>query len=175
MISPSGTTYWGNYGLTGNYGQTAGLWSVADDNPATSEADAFNTVENVFVPNPDAGTLTVRVRAYEINQDGHVETVGLPMDADFALVVSSGISSRGQCCFEDPLTCQRTNTCASEAACALPGYTWFSNKTCAEVCELPGERLCCTDVGICRVATPGCCSGSGGHVVTTCDLCPPVW
>lgn len=75
VTSPSGTIYYGNGGLT------TSLWSVANTPP-----DTKNTEENVFVQNPEAGQWMVEVRATEILQDGHVET--LDLDADFALVVT---------------------------------------------------------------------------------------
>jgi len=75
VVSPSGVEYWGNNGLlTGN-------WSTPGGAP-----DTINTVENVFVRNPEPGLWTVTVLANEINEDGHVETPEL--DADFALVIS---------------------------------------------------------------------------------------
>jgi len=165
VVSPGGQVYWGNYGLS------SGIWSVADPTPFTPDKDAKNTVENVFVQNPTPGTWTVTVRADAINQDGHVETPGT--DADFALVVYSGTGARGQCCFEDPSTCARSVTCASQTACTGLGYTWSSDKTCAEVCVWPGEYLCCIpSTGYCGLASPGCCSGNGGYVVTGCQICP---
>ncbi|GEM_PF-666302 len=75
VISPSGTVYWGNNGLL------AEMWSA----PGGS-ADTIDTVENVFVQNPEEGQWTIEITASEINEDGHVETPEL--DADFALVVS---------------------------------------------------------------------------------------
>ncbi|MGE3181985.1 MAG: S8 family serine peptidase [Phycisphaerae bacterium] len=75
VVSPSGLEYWGNNGLTtGNESVSGGAANVID------------TVENVWLTDPEAGTWTVEVRADEIVQDGHVETPGL--DVDFALVVS---------------------------------------------------------------------------------------
>ena len=75
VTSPTGTVYWGNNGLlTSN-------WSTPGGSP-----NVIDTVENVFVQNPQAGIWTVEVSASEINEDGHVETP--EMDADFALVVS---------------------------------------------------------------------------------------
>jgi hypothetical protein len=77
VTSPSGTTYWGNNGLL------EGNWSVAG-----GSANTVDTVENVFVQNPESGVWSVTVVASEINEDGHVETPEL--DADFALVASGG-------------------------------------------------------------------------------------
>jgi len=78
VTSPSSTVYWGNNGLlAGNYSTAGGT------------ANTVDTVENVFVQNPAAGTWTVQVIAAEINQDSHVETPGV--DCDYALVVS-GVS-----------------------------------------------------------------------------------
>lgn len=75
VVSPSGVEYWGNNGLaTDNWSQPGGA------------PDTINTVENVFVRNPESGTWTAMVIASEINEDGHVETPEL--DADFALVIT---------------------------------------------------------------------------------------
>lgn len=80
VTSPSATVYWGNVGLlSGNYSTPGGSPNTID------------TVENVFVLSPEAGTWTVEVLADEVNQDGHVETPAL--DADFALVVSGVVGS----------------------------------------------------------------------------------
>jgi len=79
VISPSGTVYYGNNGLLD------GVWSTPDGNP-----DTKNTVECVFVENPEPGAWTVEVHADEIIQDSHVETPAL--DADYALVVSPVVS-----------------------------------------------------------------------------------
>ena len=78
VIPPSGTAYWGNYGLE------AGNVSVPGGN-----SDTVNTVENVFIPAPQAGTWTVAVIGDEIVEDAHLETPEL--DADYALVVSGGL------------------------------------------------------------------------------------
>ncbi len=75
VTAPDATVYWGNNGLLD------GNWSAAGGVPNT-----VDTVENVFVENPAAGTWTVEVSADEVNEDGHVETAAL--DIDFALVVS---------------------------------------------------------------------------------------
>jgi len=78
VIDPSGRGYWGNNGLAD------GLWSTAGGSP-----NAIDTVENVFVENPDPGPWMIEVIAHELIEDGHVETQEL--DADYALVIS-GIS-----------------------------------------------------------------------------------
>ncbi len=80
VISPSDVIYWGNYGLKN------GVWSQPD-----GSADTKDTVECVFVQNPEAGTWTVQVSADEIIQDSHIETPEL--DADYALVVSPVLSA----------------------------------------------------------------------------------
>ncbi|CRK58820.1 Flagellar hook-length control protein FliK [Alloactinosynnema sp. L-07] len=74
VISPTGTVYYGNNGLS------AGVWSTSG-----GSANRVDTVENVFVQSPGSGTWTVDVIATAVNQDGHVETSAT--DADFALVV----------------------------------------------------------------------------------------
>lgn len=75
VISPTSQEYYGNNGLD------VGVWSEPG-----GVADTKNTVECVFVENPEPGTWTVEIRADEIIQDGHGETEGL--DADYALVVT---------------------------------------------------------------------------------------
>ena len=81
VTSPGGTVYWGNNGLlTGNWSTSGGSDNTID------------TVENVFVQNPESGTWAVEVIASEINEDAHVETGAV--DADFALVVSGVSASR---------------------------------------------------------------------------------
>lgn len=77
VTSPTGTVYWGNNGLTaGNTSTSGGVSNTVD------------TVENVFLRSPTAGTWTVEVFGDEIVQDAHLETSTI--DADYALVVSGG-------------------------------------------------------------------------------------
>lgn len=126
VVSPSGAVYWGNHRLnTSN-------WSTPDATPGTRtngvEWDPFNTVENVFVKDPQPGSWTVTVIADLIVQDGHVETP--ETDADFALVVSSAPRPRGQCCRDEGASCEFT---ASDE-CAGAGDYWFSEHTCADFC-----------------------------------------
>ncbi len=75
VTAPDGTTYYGNNGLD------AGNYSTPGGSP-----NSVDTVENVFVQNPQAGVWTVRVDAVEVNQDGWLETPG--DDVAFALVVT---------------------------------------------------------------------------------------
>ncbi|UCF12576.1 MAG: S8 family serine peptidase [Thermoplasmatales archaeon] len=79
VISPTGTIYYGNNGLLD------GVWSTPDGDP-----DTKNTVECVYVENPEQGAWTVEVHADEIIQDSHIETTAL--DADYALVASPAMS-----------------------------------------------------------------------------------
>jgi hypothetical protein len=75
VTSPSAVVYWGNNGLTaGNFSTPGGV------------SNEIDTVENVFVETPGAGTWTVEVLADEVVEDSHLETPAV--DADFALVVS---------------------------------------------------------------------------------------
>jgi hypothetical protein len=83
VVAPNGTVYWGNNGLrNGNVSTAAGIANVVD------------TVENVWVSAPAAGTWTIEVQANELVQDQHRETPEL--DADFALVVS-GVTAVPPC------------------------------------------------------------------------------
>jgi hypothetical protein len=78
VTSPSGTVYWGNNGLTaGNFSTPGGTSNTVD------------TVENVFIQNPAAGTWKVEVLGDEIIQDARLETPAV--DADYGLVVSGGL------------------------------------------------------------------------------------
>ncbi len=74
VTAPNGTVYWGNNGLNEGTESTPG-----------GVANTVDTVENVFLDAPAAGTWTVEVVATQINADGHVETAAT--DADYALVV----------------------------------------------------------------------------------------
>lgn len=74
VTAPGGTIYWGNHGLIdGNYSTAGG------------SSDTINTVENVFIQNPQAGPWTITIYADLIAQDAHFETFAV--DADYALVV----------------------------------------------------------------------------------------
>ena len=74
LRSPSGVSYWGNHGLdSGNFSASGGVSNTVD------------TVECIFIENPEAGTWLVEVIGDEIVQDAHAETPEL--DADFALVI----------------------------------------------------------------------------------------
>ncbi len=74
--SPLGTIYWGNVGLI-------------DDNWSTpgGASNTIDTVENIFIADPEPGTWTVAVIADELIEDSHLETPEL--DADFALVAAA--------------------------------------------------------------------------------------
>ncbi len=75
VTAPGGTIYWGNVGLyANNYSQSGG------------SANTVDTVEQVLVQNPAAGSWTIEVIATEVIQDGHLETGAI--DADYSLVVS---------------------------------------------------------------------------------------
>lgn len=75
VTAPSGMVYWGNNGLTATNFSTAG-----------GTSNELDTVENVFVESPEAGTWTIEVLADEVVADNHPETAVI--DADFALVIS---------------------------------------------------------------------------------------
>jgi hypothetical protein len=85
VTSPSATLYHGNNGLD------VGTESVAGGGP-----DGLNTVENVFLRDPQAGLWTVEVEAVEVNEDGHLGTP--EEDVVFALVVTGarGVYSSGE-------------------------------------------------------------------------------
>jgi hypothetical protein len=80
VISPSEIVYWGNYGLEES------TWSSSG-----GSADDKNTVECVFIENPEVGLWTIQVHADEIIEDSHTETPEI-VDADYSLVVSPVLS-----------------------------------------------------------------------------------
>ena len=80
VTSPSGTVYWGNNGLR------QGIWSTPG-----GVSNTIDTIENVFIQAPQAGSWSIEVLGDDIVQDGHVQTPEL--DADYALVVTGGVSS----------------------------------------------------------------------------------
>jgi hypothetical protein len=153
VVSPTGAFYWGNWGLIDYLAGVqspyadyyfdlpyVGNWSLLDTEPAAVKKDHTNNVENVFIKNPTRGTWTITVSADAINQDGHVETGAL--DADYALVVSSGDRPRGRCCETDcdpeyHCTCSWT----SRRECNGEGSVWTSDATCSDDCA-----GVCTDV-----------------------------
>lgn len=78
VTSPSGVVYHGNQGMAT---LPISLYTQPGGAPNT-----LDTVENVFVQNPETGLWRVRVSAPLVALDQHVETP--QVDADFALVVS---------------------------------------------------------------------------------------
>jgi hypothetical protein len=89
VISPSETIYYGNYGLEES------VWSSSG-----GSADDKNTVECVFIENPESGAWTIEIHADEIIDDTHVETQEL--DADYSLVVSPVLSGPEQPIIDGP-------------------------------------------------------------------------
>jgi hypothetical protein len=85
VISPGGTSYWGNNGLSANNTSTSG-----------GSVNTIDTVENVFLNNPSPGNWTIQVTAPVIAQDAHLATPAV--DATYALVVNGGIQLTGSGC-----------------------------------------------------------------------------
>lgn len=83
VISPSGHEYYGNNGLIES------TWSSIGGSP-----DTKNTVECVFIENPQSGAWSIEISADEIIEDSHAETP--EMDADYSLVVSPVLSGPEQ-------------------------------------------------------------------------------
>ncbi len=120
VTSPSGATLWGNCGLYSD-NWTSPDCTTENQIIAGDPTVVINTVENVFLQNPEVGTWNILVSADEINTDGHVRylnddpseccrcplpplpcdpacTVSSPTDVDFALVVSGVSAVYGACC-----------------------------------------------------------------------------
>ncbi|MCC6404060.1 MAG: hypothetical protein IT207_08625 [Fimbriimonadaceae bacterium] len=84
VVSPGGTSYWANNGMSGAGG--------ANTTTPGGAMDTRNNMQNVYVTNPQAGTWTITIKAEILAQDGHPETVGVT-DSGYGLAVSGGIPS----------------------------------------------------------------------------------
>jgi serine protease AprX len=122
LISPSNVVYWGNQGLLAN------MWST----PGGS-GDHVDTVECVFVQNPEAGSWKAFVIADEVNQDSHVETPAL--DADYSLVVTGAVHNDVQ---PGVPYCSGDATLATLCPCFNSG---IANHGCANSVEPQGAKL----------------------------------
>lgn len=150
VTSPGGDLYHGNQGLR------SGPYSTPGGSPNT-----VDTVENVFVDNPEAGSWTVEVEAVEVNQDAVIASP--EPDVTFALVVT-GAALGGECgndikepgeeCDGDDLegaTCE-------DAFCSGGGIIG-----CTSECTLD-TTLC----GGCPVCGDGTCEGN--ETIDDCAL-----
>ncbi|RJP35044.1 MAG: peptidase S8 [Phycisphaerales bacterium] len=142
VTSPSGDVYYGNNGLRD------GNWSTPGGNVNTKD-----TVENVWVQNPEEGTWSIEVSADEVNEDSHTETPEI--DADYALVVSGVIAADpepGACCFDD-------GSCEDLLPddCATRGGRFNFNRECGTF-QCPRAGACCVTDSECRQLLPRECS-----------------
>ena len=127
VLAPNGAVYWGNQGLrAGNVSQTGGA------------ADAIDTVECVFVQNPQAGLWSIDVVADLVVTDTHAATVSV--DADFGLVVRGATfvalglpgtaTAYGNGCPGStpgaPVACASVNDAASKSSVALRANTVYA-------------------------------------------------
>jgi hypothetical protein len=139
VTSPSSTLYHGNNGLD------AGNYSTPGGSP-----NGVDTVENVFVESPEAGTWLVEVEAVEINQDAFLDTG--EDDLTFALVVTGGTAA-GVCgdgekdhdeqCDGDDLggvTCEDLG-CTGGGVLACAGDCTYDLSSCAD-CPVCGDSTC---------------------------------
>ncbi len=133
VTSPGGTIYHGNNGLAaGNYSTSGGTPNTVD------------TVENVFVQNPSAGTWTVQVRAAEINQDAHLATPAA--DAVFALVVT-GATAGGTPTPNFSVACSPTSVSAAaggsvNSTCTVSSTGGFSSAVTLSCAGQPAGVSC---------------------------------
>jgi hypothetical protein len=150
VTSPAGTIYHGNNGLL------AGNYSTAGGSPNTKD-----TVENVFISNPAAGSWTVQVTAAEVNQDAHLATP--EADAVFSLVVTGGggvtqppvcgnnVKESGEACDGNDLGGQ---TCAGQG---FGGGTLACNGDCS---LNTSGCFVCSPIGASCTSNGQCCTGS---------------
>ncbi len=139
VTSPTGDVYYGNNGLD------AGNYSTAGGSP-----NNVDTVENVFIQNPAAGSWTVEVTAAEVNQDAHLDTPG--DDVAFGLVVTggtgnavcgNGIKEFGEDCDGADLggaTCE-TRGCGGGGSLACDAGCTFDTTACFD-CPVCGDGSC---------------------------------
>ncbi|MBD3869481.1 MAG: S8 family serine peptidase, partial [Acidobacteria bacterium] len=141
VTSPSDIVYWGNNGLLdGNWSTPGGV------------ANTIDTVENVFVENPEEGLWIIEIIASEINQDSHVETSEL--DADFALVVSGAVmtqcTSEGRLALNGALLACEDESRIRVVDCDLntdDNTVQTVTVTVASDTELSGETVLLTETG----------------------------
>lgn len=117
--SPSLTDYWGNYDLKNSN------WSIPGgeaNKPDAAGGIVIDTVENVFIQNPESGWWRIQVIASEVNEDGHVETP--EVDVDYALVVSGVVTNTLACCLPAGGCVDATpEDCVASGGGAMCGYT----------------------------------------------------
>ena len=84
VTAPSGAVYHGNNGLT-----KLSTTSPTNISAAGGSANTKDTVENVFLSNPEPGQWKVEVIATELVQDGHLGTPAT--DAVYGLAILGGV------------------------------------------------------------------------------------
>jgi hypothetical protein len=90
VLTPTGTVYWGNNGLTVHTAATPALYNTSGGVP-----NDVDTTENVFLQNPPSGAYQVNVYASTVRTDGHVETAGVD-DVDFGVAINGIGGSRNR-------------------------------------------------------------------------------
>jgi hypothetical protein len=166
VTSPGGDLYHGNYGL-----------GVSTHSTPGGSPNSVDTVENVFVNNPESGTWTVEIEAVEVNQDAVLASP--ETDVTFALVVTgaglpgecgNGLKELGEECDGDDLggaTCE-------DAFCSEGGVIGCTSEcaldtTLCDGCPVCGDGTCEGNETIDDCAID-CVSGTPGEAATTTDL-----
>ncbi len=157
VTSPVGDVYHGNVGLD------AGNYSAPGGSP-----NGVDTVENVFVQNPAAGSWRIDVDAVEVNQDGHLATP--EDDVAFALVVTgaaavdtcgNGVRDPGEQCDGADLggaTCEGRG-CTGGGTLACTSECTFDTSACS-ACPTCGDGTC--DLGEDCASCPADCVSESG-------------
>ena len=127
VTSPGGDVYWGNYLMKTNmFTQLGGAPNNKD------------TVENVWVENPEPGLWTVEVSADEINADARPETPGVD-DVDFSLVVSGVLT--GDCVAPAVACSSSANSSGQVATLATTGsVSVAANDLVFQASQLPATQ-----------------------------------
>ena len=161
VTSPGGTIYWGNNGLrTGNWSTSGG------------SSNTLDTVENVFIDNPQAGIWTIEVLGDEVIVDTHPSTI--PLDADFGLVISGGeywedCNTNGINDLDDIAggTSEDCNTNGTPDDCELVDNDCNSNLV-PDDCDIDfGTSLDCNTNGVPDECEPDCNSNG---IPDECDI-----
>lgn len=124
QVVMGGQSYYGN--------QFSGGWSTAGGTP-----DSINVLENVFIQNPVAGTVTITVLGVNIAGDG-VPNTGDTSDQDFALICNNCSMQGGP----TPTPTATATVTATSTSTATPTATATPTEppTAVEVASLGSTR-----------------------------------
>jgi hypothetical protein len=151
VTSPGGVVYWGNVGLWGG-GSTPNN-SGGHFNTPGGVANTKDTVENVFVNNPQAGDWTVEVQGNVVTVDTWGGTPGV-IDAHYALVATGAVECAAGC--EPDLT---TGAIAGQPGYGVPNGTLNNDDFFYYLAQFAAGNVAVADL------TTGAIAGQPGYGV----------